>query len=153
MERKFKITVEGREYNVSVEELTDSIPYSEPPVFLPPSAHLAPTIAPARSMNNHGPATSQLNHAAAEAGDVVSTLSGVVEVSARNGRTTGRCRGARSGRGGDEDEDADNRQTGRHSVGHSDQGWRWRGAWTTFGQAGLTPGVREGGLELFQEHA
>ena len=79
MERKFKITVEGREYNVSVEELTDSIPYSEPPVFLPPSAHLAPTIAPARSMNNHGPATSQLNHAAAEAGDVVSTLSGVVE--------------------------------------------------------------------------
>ncbi len=79
MERKFKITVEGREYNVTVEELTDSIPYSEPPVFLPPSAHLAPTIAPARSMNNHGPATAQINHAVAEAGDVVSTLSGVVE--------------------------------------------------------------------------
>ena len=75
MERKFKITVEGRQYNVAVEELTDSVPYSEPPVFLPPSAHLAPTIAPARSMNNHG----QVNHAVAEAGDVVSTLSGVVE--------------------------------------------------------------------------
>ncbi len=44
MERKFKITVEGRQYNVTVEELTEpnSIPYSEPPVFLPPSAHLAP---------------------------------------------------------------------------------------------------------------
>jgi biotin carboxyl carrier protein len=78
MERKFKITVEGRQYNVAVEELTDS-PYSEPPVFLPPSAHLAPAIAPARSMNNHGPAHAQVNHAEAEAGDVVSTLSGVVE--------------------------------------------------------------------------
>ena len=80
MERKFKITVEGRQYNVTVEELTElnSIPYSEPPVFLPPSSHLAPSYPV--GLNNHSPAAAPpVIRGVVEAGDVVSTLSGVVE--------------------------------------------------------------------------
>ncbi len=82
MERKFKITVEGRQYNVTVEELTElsSIPYSEPAVFLPPSANLTPSFAPAAPVNNHAHTTvPPVIHGSAEAGDVISTLSGVVE--------------------------------------------------------------------------
>ncbi len=82
MERKFKITVEGRDYNVTVEELTEpnSVPFSEPPVFLAPPAHLAQSMPRAAFANSHAPAgAAPVNHSVAEAGDVVSTLSGVVE--------------------------------------------------------------------------
>ncbi len=83
MERKFKITVEGRQYNVTVEELTElsSIPYSEPAVFLPPSASLTPSYAPPAQLNNHAahPAAAPIIQGSVEAGDVISTLSGVVE--------------------------------------------------------------------------
>lgn len=76
MERKFKITVEGREYNVTVEEQTDleGISHFEPPISFPRSAPPAPAFAPAVATNSH--ATLQMP---AEPGDVVSTLGGVVE--------------------------------------------------------------------------
>ncbi len=82
MERKFKITVEGRQYNVTVEEVTEqsSLPYSEPAVFLPPAAHLAPSVTPPTYTNSHAnTAAAPIVHGVPEAGDVVSTLSGVVE--------------------------------------------------------------------------
>ncbi len=81
MERKFKITVEGRQYNVTVEELTgqNSVPHEPGAIFLPPTAH-AQSFAPGNS--NHAPAhlaTAPVARAPAEAGDVVCTLNGVVE--------------------------------------------------------------------------
>ena len=81
MERKFRITVEGRQYNVTVEELTElnSVTYSEPPVFLPPSAHPTPSLAPASANSHAHPAAAPVIQGVAEAGDVISTLSGVVE--------------------------------------------------------------------------
>ncbi len=74
MERKFKITVDGREYNVTVEELTDlnNGSYSEPVVSFPRSAPLASYAA-------ENPVPAPAFRAPAEAGDVVSTLGGVVE--------------------------------------------------------------------------
>jgi biotin carboxyl carrier protein len=76
MERKFKITVEGREYNVTVEEQTDldGIAHFEPPISFPRSAPPAPAYSPGVSANSY--ATQQIP---AERGDVVSTLGGVVE--------------------------------------------------------------------------
>ena len=76
MERKFKITVEGREYNVTVEEQTDldGIAHFEPPISFPRSAPPTPTFAPGVASNSH--ATHQVP---AEPGDVLSTLGGVVE--------------------------------------------------------------------------
>jgi biotin carboxyl carrier protein len=76
MERKFKITVEGREYNVTVEEQTelDSIAHLEPPISFPRPAPSAPAFAPAVTTNSQA-----TNHVPAEPGDVVSTLGGVVE--------------------------------------------------------------------------
>jgi biotin carboxyl carrier protein len=78
MERKFRITVDGRKYDVSVEDLSDvsSLPYSQPGmVYVPPSAPAAfapvPSAAPAAS----APAA----RGPAEAGDVICTLGGVVE--------------------------------------------------------------------------
>ena len=76
MERKFKITVEGRAYNVTVEELTeiansnhlDGISHARP---AQPITSLAPASLPAQ------PATpARLD---AEPGDVVSALGGVVD--------------------------------------------------------------------------
>ncbi len=80
MERKFRITVEGRQYNVSVEELTElsSLPYAEPAVYLPPS-HLTASAVPVGLTNSHA-RSAPVIHGVAEAGDVVSTLSGVVEL-------------------------------------------------------------------------
>jgi biotin carboxyl carrier protein len=75
MERKLRITVDGRKYDVTVEDLSDvsSLPYSQP-VYMPPAAPAA--FAP--------PATASAPAAAkpagpAAAGDVVCTLGGVVE--------------------------------------------------------------------------
>jgi len=76
MERKFKITVDGREYNVAVEDLTEqsSITYSEPTISFPRSAPPVPSFAPGI------PAPSQAAvRGPAEAGDIVCTLGGVVE--------------------------------------------------------------------------
>ena len=76
MERKFKITVEGREYNVTVEEQTDldSVAHFEPSISFPRSAPPAPAFAPGLSAHTQG-----APHVPAEPGDVVSTLGGVVE--------------------------------------------------------------------------
>jgi biotin carboxyl carrier protein len=75
MERKLRITVDGRKYDVTVEDLSDvsSLPYSQP-VYMPAAAPAA--FAP--------PATASAPAAAkpagpAAAGDVVCTLGGVVE--------------------------------------------------------------------------
>lgn len=76
MERKFKITVEGRAYNVTVEELTeiansnhlDGISHAR-------SAQPITSLAPAPLLPAQ-PATPRLD---AEPGDVVSALGGVVD--------------------------------------------------------------------------
>jgi pyruvate dehydrogenase E2 component (dihydrolipoamide acetyltransferase) len=76
MERKFKITVEGRQYNVTVEELSDqnSLPYPEPGGLIASSVPLTSSfVSPA-------PAPAEIvTRGAAEPGDVVSPLNGVVE--------------------------------------------------------------------------
>jgi biotin carboxyl carrier protein len=76
LERKFKITVDGREYNVTVEDLTDqsSITYSEPANSFPRSAPPVPSFAPGIPAPAHAAVRGP-----AEAGDIVSTLGGVVE--------------------------------------------------------------------------
>jgi len=73
MEKKFRITVDGKQYNVTVEDLSEgsSLIYPTPgsmsiPTPAPAAAPAAPAAAPAAK----GPA---------EAGDVVSTLGGLVE--------------------------------------------------------------------------
>ena len=77
MERKFTITVDGREYNVAVKELTDhnNVAHFEPPISFPRPAPAAPSVAPAIAVNSHQATL----HVPAEPGDVVSTLGGVVE--------------------------------------------------------------------------
>ncbi len=76
MERKLRITVDGRAYNVTVEDLGESagqaypqngtaLPVASPPVSSPVSTASAPVPAAAT--------------AAAGPGDVVATLGGVVE--------------------------------------------------------------------------
>ncbi|MBL8528709.1 MAG: biotin/lipoyl-binding protein [Burkholderiales bacterium] len=72
MEKKFRITVDGKQYSVTVEDLTEgpSLLYPTPGSMTIPSPQpAAPAAAPA-------PAAAK---AAAGAGDVVSTLGGVVE--------------------------------------------------------------------------
>jgi biotin carboxyl carrier protein len=77
MERKLRITVDGRAYNVTVEDLGESLnpSYPQPGMALAapgpsasPSASPAPAAAPAVAAGAAGP------------GDVVATLGGVVEV-------------------------------------------------------------------------
>ena len=76
MERKFKITVDGREYSVTVEEQTDldSVPSLR-------AADQSPAIGASRSYVYAGvAANSHATHQVpAEPGDVVSTLGGVVK--------------------------------------------------------------------------
>ena len=69
MERRFRITVDGTPYNVTVEDLTDTgnLLYPQPGSMAVPSA---PTTAPARA----APPV-----AVAGSGDIVATLGGVVE--------------------------------------------------------------------------
>lgn len=73
MERKLRITVDGRAYNVTVEDLgeSQSPPHPQPGMTLPPAAPAPHAAAPA-------PAPSPA--AGAGPGDVVATLGGVVEV-------------------------------------------------------------------------
>jgi len=77
MERKLRITVDGRKYDVTVEDLSDvsSLPYSQP-VYMPPAAPAA--FAPPATASAPAPAASKPAGSAA-AGDVVCTLGGVVE--------------------------------------------------------------------------
>ena len=77
MERKLRITVDGRAYNVTVEDLGESLspPHPQPGMAL---AAAAPSAAPATSP---APAAAQAPAAgAAGPGDVIATLGGVVEV-------------------------------------------------------------------------
>jgi biotin carboxyl carrier protein len=71
MEKKFRITVDGKQYNVTVEDLSEggSLLYPSPGSMSIPTAPAAPAPVAA-------PAPAK---AAAGAGDVVSTLGGVVE--------------------------------------------------------------------------
>lgn len=77
MERKLRITVDGRKYDVTVEDLSDvsSLPYSQP-VYMPPAAPAA--FAPPATASAPAPAAAKPTGPAA-AGDVVCTLGGVVE--------------------------------------------------------------------------
>ena len=78
MERKLRITVDGRKYDVTVEDLSDvsSLPYSQPGmVYMPPAAPAA--FAPPGTASAPAPASKPSGPAAA--GDVVCTLGGVVE--------------------------------------------------------------------------
>lgn len=82
MERKFRITVEGRQYNVTVEDLSDlsSVSYSEPVgAVAPPSFNHS--FAPGVSASAAVPAraAAKIVRAAVEAGDIASPLNGVVE--------------------------------------------------------------------------
>ncbi len=80
MERKFRITVDGRKYDVSVEDLSEVsiLPYSQPGmVYMPPASPSATfTPPPAQAPAAAAPAKAW----PAEAGDVVCTLGGVVEL-------------------------------------------------------------------------
>jgi len=78
MERRLRITVDGRKYDVTVEDLSDvsSLPYSQPGmVYMPPGAPAA--FAPPATASAPAPAPKPAGPAAA--GDVVCTLGGVVE--------------------------------------------------------------------------
>jgi glutaconyl-CoA/methylmalonyl-CoA decarboxylase subunit gamma len=81
MERRFKITVEGRQYNVTVEEQTDlnNVHNLEPSV-VPPSHLIMPPYTPAAPGNNSAYPAPAAPRVAAEAGDIVSPLNGVVDV-------------------------------------------------------------------------
>lgn len=75
MEKKFKITVDGREYSVTVEDLSEggSLLYPEP------GSMSIPTPRPAAAVTAAAPATSTDAGGPRAAGDVASTLGGVVD--------------------------------------------------------------------------
>jgi biotin carboxyl carrier protein len=77
MEKKYKITVDGREYSVTVEDLSEGSTLLYPgqgsmtiPTPRPAAAALSPAPAATPAAASAGPAA---------AGDVVSTLGGVVD--------------------------------------------------------------------------
>lgn len=72
MERKFRITVDGREYSVTVEDLSEG----EATIYPGPGSMTIPTPRPAAPAPAAAPPAAK---GAAGAGDVVSTLGGVVE--------------------------------------------------------------------------
>jgi glutaconyl-CoA/methylmalonyl-CoA decarboxylase subunit gamma len=81
MERKFKITVDGKQFNVTVEEMSEvnSLPHIEPSVIVAPTAPLSLSFAAGNSIARYAPAAAPaVNRPPAEAGDVVSPLNGVV---------------------------------------------------------------------------
>lgn len=71
MEKKFRITVDGRQYNVTVEDLSDAVSQLHPEAASMP--------VPARTPDQPVAAPAPAKAAAAGAGDVVATLGGVVE--------------------------------------------------------------------------
>jgi biotin carboxyl carrier protein len=78
MERKFRITVDGKAYAVTVEDLSEGTHslYPQPGSMTVPSAPSAPAVAAvATQAASAGPGAA----AAAGPGDVVATLGGVVE--------------------------------------------------------------------------
>jgi glutaconyl-CoA/methylmalonyl-CoA decarboxylase subunit gamma len=82
MERRFKITVDGRQFNVTVEELSqvNSLPHLEPGVIIAPSEPLSLSFAAGNSLARPAPAaTPMAARGPAEPGDVVSPLNGVVQ--------------------------------------------------------------------------
>ena len=85
MEKKFKITVDGREYSVTVEDLSEggSLLYPEP------GSMSIPTPRPAVAVTAAAPATTSSDAGGPRAaGDVTSTLGGVVDaVSVALGQT------------------------------------------------------------------
>ena len=76
MEKKFRITVDGNPYVVTVEDISEggSMLYPEPGSMTLPSAPAAPAAAAAPKA-----AAAPAPRGPAGAGDVVSTLAGVVE--------------------------------------------------------------------------
>jgi len=77
MTRKFRITVDGRQYDVTVEELSDpsSVPYfPRGTPFIPPSYPANPPSAPDASAGSRA-----IKPGPAKAGEVVCTLGGMVE--------------------------------------------------------------------------
>ncbi len=89
MEKQYKITVDGREYSVTVEDLSEggSLLYpGQGSMNIPAPRPAAAALAPA-------PATSPAATAGpAAAGDVVSTLGGVVDAIAVSLGQTVKCR-------------------------------------------------------------
>jgi len=75
MEKKYKITVDGREYSVTVEDLSEgsSLLYPDP------GSMNIPTPRPAVAVPAPVPATSAAAGGPVAAGNVVSTLGGVVD--------------------------------------------------------------------------
>ena len=76
MPRKFRIAVDGRQYDVVVEELTDpsSVPYfPRDAAFTPSSPRTPPSPPPA------APGSKAVKHGSAEANEVVCPLGGMVE--------------------------------------------------------------------------
>lgn len=74
MERKLRITVDGRVYNVTVEDLSDT-----GSLIYPARGSMTIPPAPAPEASAPGPAPSPAVAASAGPGDVVATLGGVVE--------------------------------------------------------------------------
>jgi biotin carboxyl carrier protein len=72
MEKKFRITVDGKQYDVTVEDLTEGSSL----IYPSPGSMSIPQPQPAAVAAAAAPAAAK---AAAGAGDVVSTLGGVVE--------------------------------------------------------------------------
>lgn len=82
MHKKFKITVDGRAYNVEVEEIVGDVthphaPPSAPLTREPPAAAQAPSPAPTPAPASAPASAPAL--AAAQAGDEVAPLAGVVD--------------------------------------------------------------------------
>ena len=81
MHKKFKITVDGRAYNVEVEEIVSDVthPHHVPEPLAPPSL-TSPTLAAAPAPAPvAAPAVAAAAPAAAQAGDEVAPLAGVVD--------------------------------------------------------------------------
>ena len=125
MERKLRITVDGRKYDVTVEDLSDvsSLPYSQPGmVYMPPAAPAA--FAPPATASAPAPAPKPAGPAAA--GDVVCTLGGVVEsILVTLGQQVNAGDRVADHRG-DENEDTDGGANLRQGRSHPCQGWRRR---------------------------
>jgi biotin carboxyl carrier protein len=79
MHKKFKITVDGRAYNVEVEEIVSDVthPHHVPEPLAPPSLS-SPTLAAAPAPVA-APAVTAPAPASAQAGDEVAPLAGVVD--------------------------------------------------------------------------